>query len=109
MAVVVHDESHATSHPLHNIPPIPPKIQAKLSILLRHPHPLSGVRRLLPDPALQQSVGPTVPTNSESDFLGVGVGLGGFSPQYAPPDTNGAVGPTEYVQWVNVNFAVFAK
>jgi hypothetical protein len=28
---------------------------------------------------------------------------------FAPPDTNGAVGSTEYVQWVNVEFAVFAK
>src|SRR5205085_1391769 len=32
-----------------------------------------------------------------------------FSVQYAPPDTNGAVGPTNYVQIVNVDFAVFDK
>ncbi|HCC58512.1 MAG TPA: hypothetical protein DEQ47_14890, partial [Solibacterales bacterium] len=27
----------------------------------------------------------------------------------APPDTNGAVGATQYVQWVNESFAVFNK
>jgi Immune inhibitor A-like, MAM domain len=27
----------------------------------------------------------------------------------APPDTNGAVGATQYVQWVNTSFAVFNK
>ena len=26
-----------------------------------------------------------------------------------PPDTNGAVGLTQYVQWVNTSFAVFNK
>jgi len=26
---------------------------------------------------------------------------------FVPPDTNGAVGATQYVQWVNVNFAIF--
>ncbi len=29
--------------------------------------------------------------------------------QYIPPDTNGAVGATQYVQWVNASFAVFDK
>src|SRR6202007_1888623 len=28
---------------------------------------------------------------------------------YVPPDTNGAVGDTQYVQWVNKAFAVFDK
>lgn len=109
MAIVVHEENHAVSKPLRNIPPIPSNVLQKLTIRLRHPHPLSGIRRLLPDPALQTSTGPLVTTSSESNFAGVGVGLGTFYPMYAPPDTNGAVGPTEYVQWVNVNYAVFAK
>jgi hypothetical protein len=109
MAIVVHEESHATSHPLRNTPPIPPQVLSKLAITLRYPHPLGGVRRLLPDPALQMSVGPSVATTSVLNFFGVGEGLGSFSPAYAPPDTNGAAGPTQYMQWVNVNFAVFNK
>jgi hypothetical protein len=43
------------------------------------------------------------------NFAGVGQGDYGFSDQYAPPDTNGAVGATQYVQWVNTYFAVFNK
>jgi hypothetical protein len=38
-----------------------------------------------------------------------GVGIPSYSVQYAPPDTNGAAGSTQYVQWVNVAFAVFDK
>jgi hypothetical protein len=40
---------------------------------------------------------------------GIGKGLGSYSPNYAPPDTTGAVGATQYVQWVNVHLAVFKK
>jgi hypothetical protein len=39
----------------------------------------------------------------------VGNGDYGFTPNSAPPDTNGAVGATQYVQWVNESFAVFNK
>jgi hypothetical protein len=42
-------------------------------------------------------------------FNGVGVGLGDFVPQYYPPDTTGAAGATQYVEWVNTSFAVFNK
>jgi hypothetical protein len=48
----------------------------------------------------------TTPINT---FAGVGQGDYGFTDRYAPPDTNGAVGATQYVQWVNVSFAVFDK
>ena len=45
---------------------------------------------------------------------GVGKGFIGFqgatfTVQAAPPDTTGAVGATQYVQWVNSSFAVFDK
>jgi hypothetical protein len=42
-------------------------------------------------------------------FDGVGNGFPGFTVNSAPPDTNGAVGATQYVQWVNSSFAVFDK
>jgi hypothetical protein len=50
-----------------------------------------------------------VTTTAGVNFLGVGVGLGNFSDCCAPPDTNGAAGATQFVQWVNLDFAVFAK
>jgi len=62
-----------------------------------------------PDGALQTTSGPLVATTTPTGFAGVGQGDYGFSDQYAPPDTNGAVGATQYVQWVNTDFAVFDK
>jgi hypothetical protein len=62
-----------------------------------------------PDPVVQTSAGPLVGTAAGLNFAGVGDGDYGFSPNAAPPDTNGAVGATQYVQWVNESFAVFDK
>ncbi len=67
-----------------------------------------GLAPLAEDPARQQTVTPGTPAVN-STFEGLGQGQYGFSVQYAPPDTNGAVGTTQYVQWVNVSFAIFNK
>src|SRR5258707_8143742 len=61
------------------------------------------------DPVRQTTVGPLVGTNAAFQFPGVGNGDYGFAPNAAPPDTNGAVGATQFVQWVNESFAVFNK
>jgi len=61
------------------------------------------------DGALQTTTGPKVATTAGLSFAGVGNGDYGFAPNAAPPDTNGAVGATQYVQWVNESFAVFNK
>src|SRR5713226_3640210 len=61
------------------------------------------------DPVVQTTVGPLVGTTAGLNFAGVGNGDYGFAPNAAPPDTNGAVGATQYVQWVNESFAVFDK
>lgn len=42
-------------------------------------------------------------------FDGMGKGFTGFTVQYAPPDTTGAVGETQFVQWVNASLTVFDK
>jgi hypothetical protein len=55
------------------------------------------------------SVSPAAATTPGLGFAGVGTGDYGFSPDAAPPDTNGAVGSTQVVQWVNESFAVFNK
>jgi hypothetical protein len=51
--------------------------------------------------AVQASVGVNV--------LGVGIGFFGYAVPDAPTDVNLAVGDTQVVQWVNVQFAVFNK
>ena len=71
---------------------------------------------------IEDMVAQTSPINSTSTNAltttglgveGVGNGFSGpqgaFTVQAAPPDTTGAVGATQYVQWVNSSFAVFNK
>jgi hypothetical protein len=73
----------------------------------RHPMgPLTSLRTLT-DQAHQRSFGPLVGTTAGLSFDGVGVP--NLSVSSAPPDTNGAIGATQYVQWVNSSFAVFNK
>jgi hypothetical protein len=65
-----------------------------------------------PDPVLQKTprLAPTqlAPT-AKTNFPGIGNNQYGFTDQVEPPDTNGAVGATQYVQWSNAAFAVFDK
>lgn len=73
------------------------------------PIPQNLIATNAPDPVVQNSAGAAVATTSGLNFAGVGNGDYGFVPNAAPPDTNGAVGATQYVQWVNESFAVFNK
>ena len=63
----------------------------------------------VPDQALQQAALPPVAASLGLNIDGLGQGQYGFLLEFAPPDTNGAVGATQYVQWVNAEFAVFDK
>src|SRR5690349_6781933 len=67
----------------------------------------------LPDPVIQSAAGPKVAVTNGLNFDGVGTGFTGpngtFTVNAAPPDTNGAVGATQFAQWVNSSFAVFDK
>jgi hypothetical protein len=71
-------------------------------------HPLAQSGNA-PDGALQTASLPTISLTRVATFAGVGAGDYGFSPRATPPDTSGAVGATQYVQWVNTAFAVFDK
>jgi hypothetical protein len=69
-----------------------------------------------PDGPIQTSVAAAVaavaanaPTATGVSFDGVGVGLLNFRPGSNPPDVNGNVGATQYVQWNNTSFAIFDK
>jgi hypothetical protein len=96
--------------PLRDTPPIPPYLAPHREI----PEP---VRPPAPDKSggtetgRQTFSGPllSAPTSTGLGFDGVGVGLAGFSPSSNPPDTEGRVGATQYVQWNNTSFAVFNK
>jgi hypothetical protein len=61
------------------------------------------------DPAIQTAITTFAAPTAGINFDGVGNGVYGYTVNSAPPDTNGAVGPNHYVQWVNTAFAVFNK
>lgn len=98
------------SPPLRDMVPLPPD-PLRDEAHPAKPLPLRQARRALTtlDPALQMSVPAPATPSPMLNFDGVGVGLGSYDPNVAPPDTNGAVGATQYVQWVNLDFAVFDK
>lgn len=97
---------HDTSRPLRDMPS-----KGRSTIQQERPFrplpmaPSTGA----PDTAVQSAAGPAVATTAGLNFAGVGMGDYGFTVNSAPPDTTGAVGATQYVQWVNESFAVFNK
>jgi len=98
---------HDVSQPLGHLGPASPSAANLRERPLRLIGPASSPNQ--PDGALQQASGSAAAATNGIGFPGVGNGDYGFAPAYSPPDTNGAVGETQYVQWVNVNFAVFDK
>jgi hypothetical protein len=73
----------------------------------------SGAAPSQADPVLQTSPSTSVAITAGNSFDGMGAGFVGpqgiFTVNFAPPDPNGAVGATQFVQWVNTSFAVFDK
>ncbi|HME31117.1 MAG TPA: hypothetical protein VKG65_00045, partial [Terriglobales bacterium] len=103
---VHHDASLPLRELIRNAPP--PSLERHEAEPVRSiPLPL-GLVPLLEDPVRQWTTIPFTPTLGLS-FEGLGQGEYGFAVTYAPPDTDGAVGATQYVQWVNGSFAIFDK
>ena len=96
------------SGPLRDLPAVVPqeRIHREKPLFPFHAH---GPAANQPDPVLQSIPGPFVATTPGLNFAGVGNGDYMFAPNAGPPDTNGAVGATQYVQWMNESFAVFNK
>jgi hypothetical protein len=106
-AMVYEALNHDVSPPLRDILPLPPVEGFHMIPLLPiHEVPEAAAAA---DPILQNAYGAVVSTSTPTSFLGLGQGFPGFTLQYIPPDTNGAAGATQYVQWVNASFAVFDK
>jgi len=90
---------------LHAPPPSLEKHEAEP--VRRIPLP-PGLTQIEEDSVRQRTVVPFTPVVGTS-FEGLGAGQYGFTVNSAPPDTNGTVGATQYVQWVNSSFAIFNK
>jgi hypothetical protein len=112
--VVVQSTKNDRSPALRDIPPLPPPLVPR-GREIRRPAPLPGREPRLKqagDPAVQTLPGPLTMPSSTGDFEGIDNVPGDlnnliFPP--LPPDTNGAVGPNHFVQWVNLSFAIFSK
>jgi hypothetical protein len=97
------------TRPLRQLPMIPPALAIRREV--HEPArpkpptdaPTGGFTQTFAGPVL------SAPTPTGVSWDGVGVGLAGFVPNFNPPDTNGRVGATQYVQWNNASFAVFNK
>ncbi|HWX53037.1 MAG TPA: hypothetical protein VN176_00460 [Verrucomicrobiae bacterium] len=116
VSVVRHELHHDVSQPLSTMALIAP-VQTDTE-----PEENEPVRRIPlrpefmlptgPDTVRQQTMAtpsPELQLTAGLSFEGLGDSTLGFTVTGAPPDTNGAVGPTQYVQWVNTSFAIFDK
>src|SRR3989475_1005488 len=109
--VISHAEQYDQSGPL-TLLPVPERRDTNVEHeVKRIPRPPAGAQ--LRDPVHQTSAPLLLATTINNSFDGVGNGFSGpngtFSVNAAPPDTNGDVGPHDYVQIVNTDFAVFNK
>src|SRR5229473_3745259 len=98
---------HAKTIPLRDMKPIIPEAEGHRDKPIRLLVPAAPTGA--PDTALQTAAVAAVTVGNVNSFDGIGQGALGFTPNAAPPDTNGAVGATQFVQWVNESFAVFSK
>jgi hypothetical protein len=106
----VHHDVSAPLRDLISVAPKPSRIKHEAEPVRRIPLP-PGISTLEEDPLRQQTTVPVTPFTPVvgTSFEGLGAGQLGFTVNSAPPDTNGAVGATQYVQWVNESFAIFNK
>ena len=96
---------HDRTPPLVDLPPLP--IENEQDETPHPPLPVRGGRAGGPhvsDPAIQVAT----PSVNAITPLAIFDGIGNLS-GVLPPDTNGDVGPSHYVQWVNLSFAVYNK
>jgi len=110
---VIREVKHDVSGPLVELQRMTPAEPFVFSPRILKVLPVGGSKEapqyLTVDTALQQNPLPLVSASVGLNFEGLGLGQYGFMLQVAPPDTEGTIGTTQYVQWVNLEFAVFDK
>ncbi len=107
---VIDEIKHDSSPPLaYMIRANPPARAVTPRAVPLRPLPLAASAPVREDLVLQSHAGAPVGTTDLLNFAGVGQGDYGYSDSLAPPDTNGAVGLTQYVQIVNASFGIFDK
>src|SRR5260370_35427890 len=111
--MVIHEVKRDRSQPLRDLAA---SAQSVPSAAQQTPFPQrtgSAISSSQPDPVAQVASGGA----PVSDRVRVGLNFDGLSAAdtvasggpFVPPATNAAVGPTQFVEWVNVTFKVFDK
>jgi hypothetical protein len=107
-AFVIHEVNHDVSLPLRDLAQTANNSMpttARTLVPGRRPTAFTSASAQ-PDAAAQHVTLPTVGTTNLLNFAGLG---GSQSGGAYPPDTNGAVGSTQFVETVNVSYAVYDK
>jgi hypothetical protein len=108
--MVIGEVKHDLSRPLRDIAASPQSVQPRPQQTAFPQRTGSAITSSEADPVAQ------VPSGAPVNVL-VGLNFDGLSAAdtvasggpFVPPDTNGAVGATQFVEWVNVTFEVFDK
>src|SRR5436305_4367562 len=97
--------------PLRKMPIIPPPRRGDDLERFEPPHPERPTDAPAEDGRRQKAMGPlrSAPISTGLGFEGIGAGMPGYSVSAVPPDVNGHVGATQYVQWNNLSFAIWDK
>ncbi len=111
--VVIQETKHDTGPVLREVAPLLPEFSLPSEHEIRNndnPRNPWKNKAVLPDPVLQTSGNsPIMDTPGFSlEFEGLGVGDSFFC-NCEPPDNDGAPGATQYVQYINLSYAVFDK
>ncbi len=99
---ILREMTHDISAPLRDMTPAAHRTGPPEERDIRLLHQPRDIEKLV-DPVLQLSTLPKVSTTGGSSVGGIGANGS------APPDTNGSVGATQFVEWVNTEFAVYNK
>ena len=101
---VIREMAHDVSLPLSEMAKMVP-VQQHAPREVENHRPIVQIKQVGngEDPVVQRITLPTVSTTALLNFDGQG------ADNLAPPDTQGAVGATQYVQWVNVEYNIYNK
>jgi hypothetical protein len=103
--IVGHAVAHSLTAPLRTLPRAPFRIRPEHEAIRNHV--LVSKHHDAPDPVVQHRLArPNMPSPTLNFD---GIPFPGVACNCAPPDTNGEVGATQYVQIVNQGFQVFNK
>jgi len=105
--------AHDTSPALRHMPALAPKTEGPkgpLTHFTRIPPSRIPHGKLVLDPVLQSTPGPLLTPSTTTNFEGTAsVEQSASIGWVLPPDTNGAIGRTHYVQLVNVVLSIFQR